>query len=468
MTLLQLTGTPLIILLLGVTMLVGFGADWLAKHFRIPDVLWLIGLGLLAGPILGLLSSSALLLIAPILGTTALILILFDAGIDLRVSLIRPMAGSALLFAGTTYAASTAALFLVADLFLFPGHAVLSLLFGAALGCTSGAVIIPLANRLGLAGGLRSLLHLDGAIEDALAIIVVTTLLVLVAPTSPNLALNLTTSLVLPLPVGIVIGLAAGFVWLLFLYAWQNQPYSALATLGFLFVVYAVAAALGGSGVLAAIVFGGVLGNEPLVRRFLRRTGPFRISSDLRKVEVEIAFVLRTFFLFLIGMLVSLRTPSATESVAVIVAVGVLLLLRNGVFRVVTNPRKVPREWATPIGSFYGRGLTSAVLLIVSLQEIPRSTVLFFPALLLIVGTNIAMTFALYLLPLPAPVSEPAAERRWAEAAPQILALSPGEDAAAGPPPADRVLGRDPAPGGTPAEDPGPPPLPAPKKDERR
>ena len=470
MTLLQLAGTPLIILLLGVTLLVGFGADRLAKQFQIPDVLWLIGLGLLAGPVLGLLPSGALLLIAPVLGTTALILILFDAGIDLKLSLIRPLAGSAILFAVASYAVSTVALFAVGDLVLFPGHTVLSLLFGAALGCTSGAVIIPLANRLGLGEGLRSLIHLDSAIEDALAIIVVTTLLVLVAPSSPNLALNLTATLVLPLPVGVVIGLAAGLLWLLFLYGWQYQPFSALATLGFLFIVYAIAEALGGSGILAAIVFGGVLGNEQLVRRLLRRTLPFRISSDLRQVEVEIAFVLRTFFLFLIGMLVTLVAPSAPDAIAIILVVVLLLALRLGTFRAVTNPREVPRTWATPMAAFYGRGLTSAVLLIIALQAVPRSSVLFLPALLIIVGTNVAMTIGLYRLPLSRPVPDLAAARRWADAAPQLLALAEVDDTihrpAPGPTatPATHPSGGVP-PGEQPEEELAPPPLPTPKRE---
>lgn len=466
-TLLQLTGTPLIVLLMGVTLLVGFGADWLAKRFRLPDVLWLIGLGLLAGPVLGLLSSGGLLVIAPILGTTALLLILFNAGIDLKVSLIQPLAGSALLFAVASYAVSTTVLFVVGVALLFPGHATLSLLFGAALGCTSGGVIIPLANRMGMAPGLRSLLHLDGAIEDALAIVVVTTLIVLVSPASPNLALSLTASLVLPLPVGVFIGLAAGLVWLLFLYSWQNESFTALATLGFLFVVYSVTEALGGSGILAAIVFGGVLGNERLVRRFLRRAVPFEISEDLRKVEVEIAFVLRTFFLFLIGMLVTLGAPTIGEAGGILLAIGLLLALRFGTFHAVTNPSKVPAEWATPMAAFYGRGLTSAVLLIVSLQAIPRSSILFFPALLVIVGTNAAMTLVLYLAPPPKLLAAPEAARHWADAAPQLLALAEVDETSNPRTPA-RSAGSE----GTTEEPPTdlvtePPPLPAPRKGPR-
>ena len=448
MTLLSLTGTNLLVLLLGVTLLVGFGADWLAHRFRVPDVLWLIGLGLVAGPVLGLVGPSSLLVAAPLLGATTLVLILFDAGIDLKVSLVRPLAGSALLFAVTSYFGSAAVLFVVGDLVLFPGHPTLSLLFATSLACTSGAVVIPLARRFGLADGLRSFLQLESAVEDAIAVVTVTTVLALLNPASPSLALNLTASLVLPLPVGIAIGFAAGLIWLLFLYAWQDRPFVALATLGFLLAVYAVAEALGGSGILAALIFGVVLGNEELVRRFLRRTRPFEIARDLRTVEVEIAFVLRSFFLFLIGVIVTLSNPGLGEGITIVVLLFVLLALRRATFPAVTHPAKVPRAWSNSVAAFSGRGLTSAVLLIVALETVPKVSTLFLPALLLIVGTNVAMTAWLFLETPRRRVGEVEAESRWARAAPEFISLTETD----GMPAAERP---EPA---RPAETPPPPP----------
>ncbi len=462
MTLLGLTGTTLLVLLLGVTLLVGFGADWLAVRFRIPDVLWLIGLGVLAGPVLGLLATGSLLLIAPVLGAATLVLILFDAGIDLQLSEIRPYLGSALAFSASVYFVSVGTLYLVAYFVLFPGHFVLSLLFATALGCASGAVIIPLARRLGVGPDLRNFLQLDGAFEDAIAVVVVTTILALRAPSSSSLALNVTASLVLPLPVGIALGLAAGLIWLLFLYSWQGRPFSALATLGFLFVVYAVTEALGGSGILAALVFGIVLGNEALVRRFLRRTRPFRISEEMRKVEVEIAFVLRAYFLFLIGMFASLADPGLGVGASVIVLVLLLLGLRGLVFRATTQPPKTPREWQGTVTALYGRGLTSAVLLIVSVELIPAVSILFEPAILLIVGTNVAMTVSLFARPVPRATRAAGQDRRWAEASPRYISFTEADPRAPGALPDEDMPEPVPDPAPPPAPDPAraPPPLP--------
>ncbi len=424
MTLLTLSETNLLVFLLGGTLLVGFGADWLATRFRVPDVLWLIGFGLLAGPILGLLATGSLLLIAPVLGAATLVLILFDAGIDLQISEIRPYLGSALFFSAASYFVSSGALFLAAYFVLFPGDLFLSLLFGTALGCTSGAVIIPLARRLGLGTGLRNFLQLDGAFEDAIAVVVVTTILAFEAPASSVPALSVTSSVVLPLPVGIAVGFAAGLVWLRFLYSWQRRPFSALATLGFLFVIYALTEALGGSGILAALVLGIVLGNEVLVRRFLRRTRPFRISEEMRKIEVEIAFVLRAYFLFLIGMFTSLVDPGLTVGVTIIVLVVILLGLRSVVFRWTTSPSNTPREWQSPTTALYGRGLTSAVLVIVAAEQVASVSSLFFPTILLIVGTNAAMTAWLFVRPVRLAPIERVRESRWIEATPRIISFT--------------------------------------------
>jgi NhaP-type Na+/H+ or K+/H+ antiporter len=418
--LLALGGTSLLLLLLGLTLLVGIAADWLASRFRIPDVLWLIALGIIAGPILGLLSSSPLLAIAPVLGTAALVLILFDAGIDLKLSRTLQLVGSAVLFAAGSFFLSAVLLFVASYYWLLPGQSVPALVFALALGCTSGAVVIPLANRLRLPEGLRSFVRLDGAIEDALAILSVTTVLILLGPSTRTLAFRLTTSILLPLPVGVGVGIVAGVGWLLFLYAYQDRAFSALATLGFLFVVYAAAQGLGGSGIVAALVFGFILGNEAIFRRFLRHTRPFRISADLRRVEAEAAFILRAFFLFLVGLLVTLRNPGWVDGVLLVTLIGLLVISRVVLFSAATNPRRVPQRWRNAVSALYGRGLTSAVLLIISLALVPAVTKLFFPALLLVVGTNVLMTVWL-LVQGQVVGGETALEQRWAAEASNLI-----------------------------------------------
>ena len=408
MALLNLSGNDLRVLILGLALLVGFASDYLFFRFRIPDVLWLVALGLLIWPILNIIPGSDLLGVAPILGIAALVLILFDAGLDMRADVLRDLARSAILFALASYALATALIFVVSYLFLAPHNLTLSVIFATALGATSGAVVIPVANRLTLSRAQRSLIHLSAAFEDVLAIVAVTVLLLFLAAPVNYVSPRLILDIILPLPVGVLVGVAGGILWLEFLSFYQRLSYAALATLGFIFVIYAVTQALGGSGILAALVLGIVLANGTAIRRYFRNPRPFQLSPELRKVEGEIAFLLRSFFLFLIGVVVSLAALNG-GLVVVLAALSLILLgARYGVASRMTTVSKGSRTWNATWASTYGRGLTSAVLLTVPLSVLPSVSRLFLPGLILIVATNAVMTAILLSLGRSEPRAVPA------------------------------------------------------------
>jgi cell volume regulation protein A len=397
-TLLDPGPTSLILLILGSAALVGFGSDFLATRFRVPDSLWLIALGILLGPLLGLVTPGELLGVAPILGAGALALILFDAGLDMRVGALRTALRPALALAGASYGASLAVLFAVGYVGVTGGNAPLALLFAAALGCTSGAVIIPLANRLGLPDSFRQIVQLESAFEDAAAVLLVSAITLVLAPAGTGSATSLTLTLVLPFPVGVALGAAGGILWLGFLSRWQNRPYAALATVGFLFVLYAVTQTLGGSGILAALVLGATIANERVLRRFLPGSRPFRLAPALRQVQGEIAFLLRSFFLLFVGVLLGLPGPGLLVLVVVSVAAAILVLVRTRVARGVTSARTLRPGWPEALGGLYARGLTSAALLVLVVGSVPSAQVLMVPSLAVIVATNAVMTVHLAIL----------------------------------------------------------------------
>jgi potassium/hydrogen antiporter len=399
MGLLSLSGTDLFVSVIALVLLVGFASDFLAKRLRIPDVIWLILLGLVLGPGLGLISSHELLVIAPILGVVALVLILFDAGLDMHIDRIRTIFGPALLFSATAYAASVAVLFVVA-LLIFPSEGTLAaLLFALSLGCTSGAIVIPLTRRLRLPERLSRMVQLEAAFEDMLAIVAVTALLLVVAaPPSSGSALHLALTLALPIPVGIAVGVGGGLVWRQFLSSWQDEPYAALATLGFVLAVYVVADFLGGSGILAALALGIVLANEGIFQRWLGEAPALRLAPSLRKVQGELAFLLRSFFLLLLGMLVDLREASPFLWATLVIAAVVLVVVRLGAALRLGGPANRRAVWGPTLAGLYGRGLTSAVLIVVAFARIPSASALVLPGVMLVLLTNVVMTIWLVYL----------------------------------------------------------------------
>lgn len=410
MTLPAFTGTPLFLALGGLALLVAFGADAIAARWRIPDALWLIALGVLAGPVLGLISASSVLVVAPVVGTAVLVIILFDAGLDMQGSIIRPLLASAVAFACLTYLVSVVVVSLLAYLYLFPGDFALSMFFGLALGATSGAVAIPVANRMGLLPALRGFVHLDAAIEDALAIIFATILLLALTPNGNFSALDLALALTLPIPVGIAIGVVSGVVWLFTLSRWQSRSYAALATLGYVLLTYGVAKLFFGSGILAALLAGIVIANAPTLRRYLRSIRPVELRASVRAVQTELAFLFRALFLFFIGTLVVLANPGLVPLIVVAVLSIVLLGLRYGVARGLARAHRLETTWTPALGGVGGRGLTSAVLLVLPVSVIAGARGLFLPGVLLIVGTDVVMTLWVLLVAREAPARSRGAE----------------------------------------------------------
>ena len=55
---------------------------------KIPSVLLLIGIGVILGPLTGWVTSDSLISIAPFFGTMALLIILFEGGLELDIRIV--------------------------------------------------------------------------------------------------------------------------------------------------------------------------------------------------------------------------------------------------------------------------------------------------------------------------------------------------------------------------------------------
>src|SRR5271167_2346643 len=138
---------PLILGLVGGLLVLAFLANRFFRVTHIPDVILLMALGVLLGPGLHLLDASRLSKTTNLLGTLAIILILFEGGLELNLrNTLRHFPGS-LLLSTLSYIFSTAAAAFVAIKMLHLGL-VEGLLVGAVLGCTSSTVVMPVLQQL--------------------------------------------------------------------------------------------------------------------------------------------------------------------------------------------------------------------------------------------------------------------------------------------------------------------------------
>ncbi|HEY4088372.1 MAG TPA: cation:proton antiporter, partial [Bryobacteraceae bacterium] len=137
--------------LLGGLLVLAFFSNRVSKISRIPDLLILMLTGVILGPVLGWLQIPDLSTFTEYLGTLALILILFEAGTEIRLRDTLRHFPPGLLFAALSFGTSFAAVAYAGKLLLgLSTHN--SLLLGAVLGCVSGTVVIPVLQQLEIRG----------------------------------------------------------------------------------------------------------------------------------------------------------------------------------------------------------------------------------------------------------------------------------------------------------------------------
>lgn len=168
--------TTAVLAALGGLLLLAFVAHHLFNLTRIPDILVLIAVGVVLGPLTGIVHADQYRGITGTLGTLALVLILFEGGLELRIRETLDHFKTGVLLSALAYFLSIVLVSAGAHWLLhFPW--LVSLLAGAALGCASGSVALPILQQLDVSQNLRVPLVLEAAFGDVLGVTTVSILL---------------------------------------------------------------------------------------------------------------------------------------------------------------------------------------------------------------------------------------------------------------------------------------------------
>lgn len=141
-------------------------AQWLAWRLHLPSILLLLALGIIAGPVIGLIDTANLFgnLLFPFISFSVAI-ILFEGGLSLRFSEFRSVGKIIrnLIYLGSiiTWIIATSAAY-----FILHFEFKLALLFGAILIVTGPTVIIPLLRQIRPRGNLYAIAKWEGIMID--------------------------------------------------------------------------------------------------------------------------------------------------------------------------------------------------------------------------------------------------------------------------------------------------------------
>jgi NhaP-type Na+/H+ or K+/H+ antiporter len=351
----------LILLEIGIIYFLGQVFMRIFQRFKIPDVLFLMSLGILMGPVLSWTSPVDFGRSGAVLSTMALLVILFQSGFTLNLRSLAEVSGIGSFITFATFLSTFAAATLIS--FPFTQSWPVSVLAGVILAGTSSAVVIPMSQSLGLSERAKSILLLESAITDVLCIVLTLALTRTFASEAPSKDWSTSTFSVLgeiglSFSLAIMLGLLAGALWTRF-----KKQMQSLATLAFALGIYGVVELLGLSGPIAVMSMGFGLANPPA---FMRTKDSVGLTENEVEFYSELSFVLKTFFFIFLG--ISIRFDSPTMIVAAAVLTLVILLLRGllvrKMFRSFTD-----RTEANYIILMIPKGLAAAVLADIPAQK---------------------------------------------------------------------------------------------------
>lgn len=395
---------PIFFALMGGIILIGFLANLLFKLTKIPSVLLLMGIGVFLGPVTGWIASDQLVTIAPYFGTMALLIILFEGGLELDIMTVVRQAPKATVLAVGVFVVSVV-LVMLFGIYVMEMTTLNALLLAAVLGATSPAICIPVVQGLSVRDEIKTIVKLESALGDVLLIVSVL-LMVNFDPAGNQSVWSVILSFITSFGVAFVVASIAGVLWSR-LIAWMGkEPLAYMLTLGFMFLLYFMVEEMHGSAAIAVLMFGLVLENmEVMTDRIGKRmrnlfgidikSEKFILNQFIKNITEELSFLLRTFFFVYLGMLLDFDALTWTIGMFILGMTGLLLISRWGLmqgFRFIG--RDFSRGELQVIMAMLPRGLATAVMALLPFQQEQMPGTELFPlyAFGVIVLTNLYMT----------------------------------------------------------------------------
>jgi len=292
---------PVLLLAASVVIILGVLGEAFFKKTGIPDILFLMVLGIIIGPVLGIIQPEAVLEIVPYFAAVALIIIMFDGGLNLHIGKVLKTAHFSIILVIVGFALSVG---IVAGLahYGLGWEWIDSILLGAIVGGSSSIIVFGLVQKIRISDDAKSMLSFESALTDIFAVIIAFVLFE--AALSGEFSLDLLgVTIGKAVLVGLVLGFGVGIPWMFVISKLKNAQHSYMLTIGMVFLLFFLATSFGESGALTALVFGLMLGKKTYFSRLLKVKFPEdTIDNSLHN---QVTFLVRAFFFVFVGLLAS-------------------------------------------------------------------------------------------------------------------------------------------------------------------
>jgi len=296
-----IASAPILLLAASVVIILGVLGEAFFKKTGIPDIAFLMVLGIIIGPILGIVQPAAVIEIVPYFAALALIIIMFDGGYNLHIGNVLKTAHFAIVLVILGFAVSVGIVTGFAH-FGLGWEWLDSILLGTIVGGSSSIIVFGLVRKLRISDDAKSMLSFESALTDILSTIVAFVLFEAVL--SGNFSIDLLGETIgRAVIVCLILGFGVGIPWMFIISKLSNAQHNYMLTLGVLFLLFFLANSFGESGALTALVFGLMLGNKKYLLKKLRIKLPEHTIDN--SLHTQVTFIVRAFFFVFVGLLAS-------------------------------------------------------------------------------------------------------------------------------------------------------------------
>jgi len=344
-----IASAPILLLAASVVIIMGVLGEAFFKKTGIPDILFLMVLGIIIGPVLGIIQPEAVLQIVPYFAAVALIIIMFDGGLNLHIGKVLKTAHFAVVLVIVGFAISVG---IVAGLahYGLGWEWIDSILLGSIVGGSSSIIVFGLVQKIHISDDAKSMLSFESALTDIFAVIIAFVLFE--AMLSGEFSLDLLgVTIGKAIMVGLVLGLGVGIPWMFVISKLKNAQH------GMIFLLFFLATSFGESGALTALVFGLMLGKKTYFSRLLKIKFPEDTIDN--SLHSQVTFLVRSFFFVFVGLLASFTQIEYVifgVIAAIAIYVGRILITKTVLARGFSKLDKKVTSVMIP------RGLAAAVL----------------------------------------------------------------------------------------------------------
>ncbi|HUX22696.1 MAG TPA: sodium:proton antiporter [Spirochaetia bacterium] len=336
-----MSNIDVVVLTLAIVLVVGVVTFLFSEKTHISYVPILIVLGLAVGPALHIIQRSVAHQLFEYARVFGLVIILFAEGHNLKWALLKKHFATIGLL-DTVGLMATTVIAGLAFMLLFHVPFVVGFLFGAIIGATDPATLIPLFKQHNIDEDVRSVIVTESIFNDPLGIVMTVLAVALLVPQAPSAQFieriaHFTTLypaavifFLYEIGMSLAIGVALGMIgyWLIRVLHLEN--FAEIYSLALAFGGFALGEAAGASGYLVATIIGMVLGNHEV---FFKRHIPLaRHPKHVIQRELhfnEIVSSLATVIIFiLLGASIDLAVLKSALLLGTVVALIVVFVAR--------------------------------------------------------------------------------------------------------------------------------------------